>query len=83
MYPSGVIRIDDAALRFAENPTKTDLKDQWLLSIEIPNNNDAIRNHLFYIAGDDNELEGWKFEIKKAAGWWTKQTNLRTQNFHK
>ena len=73
---SGVIRIDDAVLRFAENPTRRDLKDQWLLCIEVPNNNDAIKHHSFYIAGEDHELEGWKTAIKAAAGWWTKKSSL-------
>jgi hypothetical protein len=73
---NGVIRVDDAVLRFAENPTRRDLKDQWLLCIDIPNNNDAMKPHSFYIAGEDHELEGWKSAIKTAAGWWTKKSSL-------
>lgn len=73
---SGVIRVDDAMLRFAENPTKKDLKDQWLLCIEVPYNNDALKQHSFFIAGDDHELEGWKTQIKAAAGWWTKKSSF-------
>lgn len=73
---NGVIRVDDAVLRFAENPTRKDLKDQWLLCIEVPNNNDSIKQASFYIAGEDNELEGWKTAIKAAAGWWTKKSSL-------
>jgi hypothetical protein len=71
-----VIRVDDAMLRFAENPTKRDLKDQWLLCIEVPYNNDLLKQHSFFIAGDDHELEGWKSQIKTAAGWWTKKSSF-------
>jgi hypothetical protein len=73
---NGVIRVDDAMLRFAENPTKRDLKDQWLLCIEVPYNNDLLKQHSFFIAGDDHELEGWKSQIKTAAGWWTKKSSF-------
>jgi hypothetical protein len=74
---NGVIRVDDAVLRFAENPTKRALKDQWLLCIEVPYNNDT-KKLAFYIAGEDHDLEGWKTQIKTAAGWWTKKSYRRT-----
>ncbi|KAI3646439.1 hypothetical protein MP228_009367 [Amoeboaphelidium protococcarum] len=77
---SGVIRVDDAQLRFAENPTRKNIKDQWLLCIEIPNNNDSIKQHAFYIAGEDHELEGWKSSIRQAAGWWTRKSSMSTMN---
>jgi len=75
---SGVIRVDDAVIKFAENPTKRALKDQWLLCIEVPNNNDSLKHHSFFIAGEDHELEGWKTQIKQAAGWWTKKSSIST-----
>ncbi|KAI3659330.1 hypothetical protein MP638_003204 [Amoeboaphelidium occidentale] len=74
---SGVIRVDDAIIKFAENPTKKALKDQWLLCIEVPNNNESLKSSSFYIAGDDHELESWKSQIKTAAGWWTKKSYRR------
>lgn len=75
--PSGAIRVDDAVLRFAENPTRKDLKDQWLLCIDVPNQNETTNKQLsFYIAGEDHELEGWKTQIQTAAGWWTKKSSF-------
>lgn len=71
---SAVVRIDDAVVRFAENPTRTDLKEQWLLCIEIPHGPDSVKE--LYIAGVDHELEGWKAQIKTAAGWWTKKSSM-------
>jgi hypothetical protein len=76
MNASGVVRVDDAILRFAENPTRKNLKDQWLLCIEVPNSHDAGKPLSFYIAGEDHELEGWKSQIQTAAGWWTKKSSI-------
>ena len=77
---SGVIRVDDAVIKVAENPTKRDLKDQWLLAIEVPNNNDSIENAAFYIAGEDAELEGWQTQTRIAARFWTKGNRRLTSS---
>lgn len=72
--PNGVVRVDDSSLRFAENPTKKDLKDQWLLCIELPNNNESIKHNSFYVAGEDADLQEWKDRITESAGYWTKRS---------
>lgn len=73
----GVIRVDDAALKFTENPTKVDLKGQAILCIQVPNNNDVFERLSFYVAGEDADLEHWNSAIKTAAGWWTKRSLRR------
>jgi hypothetical protein len=42
----------------------------------VPNNNDAIKHHTFSIAGDEEELEGWRTHIKVGSGWWTKKSSV-------
>lgn len=76
--PLGAIRVDDASLRFADNPTKSDLKDQFVLCLEIPNNNGAVKENQFFVAGEQAELEVWKTQIQQAAGWWTKKSSVST-----
>jgi len=78
--PAGILRIDDATLKFAENPTKQDLGNQWLLCIEVPYANTDDKKHTgicsFYISGLDEDLESWKNEIRKAIGWWTRKSSV-------
>ena len=88
--PRGVIRLDDSIVRYAENPTRTELK-ATLLCIEVPDHGHVkdIRSDNksgkleFFVGASAPEMEQWKESIQKAAGWWTRKSSLQSMQAHR
>ena len=83
--PRGVVRLDDSIVRYAENPTRAELK-VTLLCIEVPDHghvkdacSDSKSGKLeFFVGGSAQEIEQWKESIQKASGWWTRKSSLQS-----
>ena len=82
--PRGVIRVDDCTVKYCDNPTKTDLKDQFCLVVEVANHGhekDIVTNEksgklFFYIAAEQYILSNWMEKLSMAAGFWTRKSSL-------
>jgi hypothetical protein len=85
--PNGVLRIDDAIVRFGESTvTKELIQPPWILCIDLAVMNGSVENgkrlvnnpqqqlNTFLISGEHEILDGWLLEIKEAAAWWTKKS---------
>ena len=76
--PRGVVRLDDGTVSYADNPTKTELKNLHVLCVTAPNNNGAkeTKPPLLYLAAEPAVLDGWMEVLKNAAGYWTRKSSI-------
>lgn len=77
--PRGVIRLDDATIRFCENPTKHDLNGQLVLCIDTPDHGHSKESKncvKMFVAGYTDEIESWREALQKAAAWWTRKSSM-------